>query len=275
MPQRFVDLGRPGRIWAVGAVHGQCRQLAAVHDDIAPRFHPGDRLVYLGNVLGYGVESARTVDELLLFRRTLLALPGMFPADVIYLRGRQEEMWQKLLQLQFAPNPGEIYRWMLQQGVAATIESYGGVVTEGWAAVRDGTIGLGKWTANLRRAIQARPGHDNIFTSLRRAAYTLPVPVSSREPGGSLGVLFVSAGLDAGRPLNAQGDELWWGGRDFEVLDRPYEGFGRVVRGFDPAGSGVRATDYTVTLDGGCGRGGSLVAACFSPSGALIEEVVH
>ena len=41
----------------------------------------------------------------------------MFPIDIVYLRGQQEEMWHRMLQIQFAPNPKEVLPWMLQQGV--------------------------------------------------------------------------------------------------------------------------------------------------------------
>ena len=37
--------------------------------------------------------------------------------DVAYLRGNQEEMWQKLLQLQFATDPRGVLKWMFEQGV--------------------------------------------------------------------------------------------------------------------------------------------------------------
>ena len=35
---------------------------------------------------------------------------GTFLGDIVFLRGSQEEMWQKLLELQFAPNPREVLR---------------------------------------------------------------------------------------------------------------------------------------------------------------------
>src|SRR5690242_7169626 len=106
--QKFADLGHPRRIWAVGAVHGEVDRLAALHADLIRRFTPGDRLVYTGNMIGRGAAAVETLDELLSFRRALIAMPGMLASDVVYLRGSQEEMWQKLLQLQFAPNPAEV-----------------------------------------------------------------------------------------------------------------------------------------------------------------------
>ena len=47
------------------------------------------------------------------------------PEDVVFLRGAQEEMFLKLLQLQTAPNPNEILLWMYEHGVNKTIDSYG------------------------------------------------------------------------------------------------------------------------------------------------------
>src|SRR3954470_1887701 len=95
--QKFADIGLPKRIWAVGAVHADVERLSALHTDIGRRFTPGDRLVYNGNLIGRGTAVRETMDELLSFRSSLIAMPGMLAEDVVYLRGAQEEMWQKLL----------------------------------------------------------------------------------------------------------------------------------------------------------------------------------
>lgn len=260
--EKFARLGRPTRIWAVAAVHADVDRLAALHDHLGPRLRPGDRLVYLGNLLGRGTDVMETVDELLAFRRSVIGLPGMLASDVVYLRGAQEEMWQKLLQLQFAPNPVEVLRWMLTQGVAATLEGYGGNAREGMAAARDGAMQLTRWTNRLRETMRLAPGHNSLFTALKRAAFT-----------DDNGVLLVSAGIDGARPLAAQGDSFWWGSSGFASLAHPYEGFRRIVRGYDPAQNGVDVGELTATLDGGCGRGGTLVAGCIDPTGAIVEIV--
>ena len=79
---------------------------AALHDAIDARFEPGDRLAYLGNYLGHGPAIRATLDELLRFRRATLARPGMMACDIVFLRGAQEEMWVKLLQIHLAFSPG-------------------------------------------------------------------------------------------------------------------------------------------------------------------------
>src|ERR671925_303181 len=111
---KFAVLRKCRRVWAVAAIHGESARLDALHRAIEQRFGVGDRLVYLGNYLGHGSDVRATLDALLAFRRELIARPGMFAADVAYLRGSQEEMWQKLLQLQFAPNPREVFAWMVE-----------------------------------------------------------------------------------------------------------------------------------------------------------------
>jgi len=116
------------RIWAVAAVHAQARRLVRLHDTISERFQEGDRLVYLGNYVGHGEAVLATIDELLDFRRRVLGRQRGFGCDVVFLRGAQEEMWQKLLQLQFAPNPSEVLQWMLKAGMEATVRAYGGDV---------------------------------------------------------------------------------------------------------------------------------------------------
>lgn len=265
-PQKFAELGRPRRIWAVGAIHADCSRLNALHALIGERFQPGDRIVYLGNMIGWGTAVREVIDELLAFRRAVLAVRGAMAGDVVFLRGQQEEMWNKLLQLQFAPNPREVLDWMLRQGVASTLSAYGGSAEQGMAAARTGAVLLGRWTQGLRAAMLAKPGHENLFAALRRAAYT-GTP-EKPEPGG---VLLVSAGVDPGRPFGHQSDSFWWGGPGFARIDQPFGGFRRVVRGYDPSRQGVAVGDFTATFDGGCGFGGQLVCGCLSAEGEMIE----
>ncbi|KAA0597783.1 hypothetical protein J2848_001735 [Azospirillum lipoferum] len=281
---RFASLGRPRRVWAVGAIHAQPDRLDLIHRAIGQRFRPGDRLVYLGNMIGVGEQVVETVDRLLSFRIALLAMPGMIASDIVYLRGQQEEMWQKLLQLHFAPDPRTVLDWMLRQGVAPTLAAYGGNLDSGMAAARGGAVMLGRWTRELRQAVAAKPGHEQLFNALRRAAYTGgPAPRSetgdgngwtgSSRGGGSL--LLVNSGIDPRRPLTGQGDAFWWGSTGFARLEQPYGGFNRLVRGYDPnwtpESPGVDGGPVTVTLDGGCGRGGYLVCACFDSFGEMLD----
>jgi hypothetical protein len=262
---RFSELGRPGNIWAVSAIHGEIDRLMAMHDALLERVRPGDRVIYLGNYGGPGGSVAEVIDELLAFRRYLISQPGMLPDDVIYLRGSQEEIWQKLLQIQFAPNPRDVFAWMMKNGVDAMLKSYGSNGVEGQAATRDGAPTMTRWTNRLRTAMRQRPGHERFMTVLRRAAYTTP------DDDGA--VLFVHSGLNPGRPLAAQKDSFWWDHAGFERLETTYEGFTRIVRGCDPAGGGVVLDKIAVTLDGRAGFGGHLVTGRLKPTGEIVELI--
>lgn len=265
--EKFARLGRPRRVWAIGAVHGAVNRLAALHDHVAAHFGPGDRLVYLGNLIGHSDQLRVLVDEVLSMRRALISRPGVLAQDVVFLRGAQEEMWQKMLQLQFAPNPQDVLRWMLSQGVDATLRAYGGRAEEGMAAAREGAVRLTRWTNGLRESMRAAPGHIALYTALRRAAYT------EGDGDGNGGALFVSAGFDPARPLAAQGDAFWWSGPAFAAITEPTHGFHRLIRGYDPQGGGLKLDSVAVTLDSGCGRGGRLAAGVFEADGSLIEIV--
>ena len=253
---------RARRVWAIAAIHGEADRLRAVHDELDRRFRPGDKLVYLGNYLGHGAHILETLDELLAFRRALLARPGMMACDIVFLRGAQEEMWAKLLQIHLAFNPVEVMEWMIDRGAGATLAAYGIDPERGVARARAGAVDLARWTGELRAVIQRHPGHDVLLSELRRAALT-----------EDRGLLFVHAGLDPGRPLEAQGDTLWWGGAGFETMETPYGDFRLVVRGFCRAPTGVSVGAATATIDGGCGRGGTLNAACFDHAGRLDDLI--
>lgn len=261
-PDVFARLVRARRVWGVGAIHGEVERLIALHARLAHRLEPGDRLVYLGNYLGYGTASAATIDALVLFRRLFLARRNAFPGDIVFLRGGQEETWQKLLELQFARNPREVLPWMLQHGMDKTLASYGIDARDGLAACREGVLSLTRWTASLRAALELRSGHRQLLSSLRRAAYT---------DDGKL--LFVHAGVDPSKPLDLQGDMFWWCDADILRFEVPFAGYARVVRGIDRDRGGLIESTYAASIDGGCGFGGPLLAACFAPDGAIVDRV--
>jgi serine/threonine protein phosphatase 1 len=261
---KFGRLGRPRRIWAIPACHGDIAQLDRIHLAIADRFAVGDRLLYLGNYLGGG-DPVGAIDRLLAFRTYLLATPGMIADDIVYLRGVHEEIWSKLLQIQFAPNPHEVLQWMLDRGAAATLRAYGGEARLGLAATKDGAMAMTRWTSGLREAMRHQPGHNSFMSVLRRAAIT-----DETEAGR---LLFVHAGLDPDQPLAKQGDSFWWDAAGFAKTATPFENFKRLFRGSDPSGEGMKLDGYAVTLDAGCGSGGPLIAAVIMPDGRIIDII--
>lgn len=217
----------------------------------------------MGNYLGFGGAIFATISEMLRFRRTFLSIPPyMDEFDCVYLRGAQEEMWQKLLQLQFSNRAAEDLAWMLDRGVAATLEAYGGVAEEGFSQAAAGVVALTAWTGTLRDAMRFASGHEAVMNALKRAAIS--------RAGG---VLFVNSGIDVSRELSLQTDSFWWAGRSFTLIQDRYENYCRVVRGYDPDHGGFAETDSTLTIDGGCGFGGSLAAFCMTPEGEVLERL--
>jgi len=260
--RKFGRLRGAKRVWAVASVHGEARRLERLHGALAPRLVAGDRIVYLGNMIGRGPGVGETLAALMRFRTAVLAGQHSFSCDLAYLRGSQEEMWQKLLQIQFATDPAGTLEWMLDQGIGPILEAYGSSPEDARRNASGGAVGLTRWTQSLREAMQARAGHTAFFASLRRAAFT---------DDGAL--LFVNTGLDPGRPLEAQRDSFWWSSAGFDRVCEPYGTYRMIVRGYDPGHPGIKVTTHTTTVDAGCGFGGPLLGACVLPTGEIVETL--
>jgi serine/threonine protein phosphatase 1 len=195
----------------------------------------------------------------------IISQPGVKADDLVYLRGGQEEMLQKLTQIQFANNPTDVLLWVLSKGLSTTLKSYGLCPHDGITAAQEGVMSLTRWTSEIRQAIKRRPGHETFFTHLKRAAY---VPEKYDCP-----VLLVHAGIDPRRTLAEQGDNFWWSGQKFNEITLPYKPFHKVIRGYDPNHQGVNLNCVTATIDGGCGFGGDLVCAGFNHEGSVFDII--
>ncbi len=254
----------------MASVHGVVDRFRSVASRMAQRIESGDRIVFLGNLVG-GVPGGEasdvgaTIDMALRLRRAAISRWDARACDVVFLRGAQEEMWGKIDQLHFATNPREVLRWMLHRGVGATIAAYGGQesIAEGLRAVGDGPMAIARWTSVLRAAVRARPGHAEFHAAVRRAVQA-----------ADAGPLFFNHGIDLDRPLAAQTDAFWWGAAtEVGDLGWPWDGIRRLVRGFDRTRPGLADGRFTLTLDGGCGYGGPLLAALLDADGALIDSL--
>ena len=258
----FGCLRKGKRVWAVAAVRGDANRLSQLHDKLYTEMKTDDRLVYLGNILGDAWNGENAVDEALNFRRWVVGRSDGSTDDVIFLRGAQEEMLQKLFELQFAHNPTDVLIWMLKNGVGGTIRAYGGNPEEGLAAIRQSAVATTRWTSDLRERFQ-KTGHQPWLSNLKHAAFD-----------HQKAILFVSRGIDHERPLDSQHDTFWWDGSNkFDEITHPISNFIKVVRGEDLAMRGLVKTEFTVSLDGGCGANGKLIAACFSVDGELVKFI--
>jgi hypothetical protein len=263
MDDKFIALGQPARIWAIGCIYGDAARLALLHDHLLDHVMPGDRVVYLG---GYAsmTQGLAAVDEILLFRRTLLMLPGMEASDFVYLRGRTEEAWQRLFRIPFAREPERELERLFDDGADLYLTGYGMTIAEAQGIVRSGVPTMTRWTGKLRQHVRQFPGHEQLSTTMRRAAHT-------SSPGGTpRGVLLVPGGFDPAKTLGEQGEALWSGVHGFGKIINECQGFGRIVRGFDPAGLGLDLRKVTLTLDSKEGRG-ALLAACLDAQGKILD----
>ena len=193
-----------------------------VTNKILENFEISDKLIFLGNVIGLGDNSKETLSSVIDLRFNLMSKFKLKSDSIIFLRGAQEEMFSKLLQLQLAPNPTEILEWMFDHGVNKSIKSYGFSEDEVRNIASSGTMNISKWTTSLNKALQKIPGHTEYFLNLKHAAY------SHTEK-----ILFVNRGVDITRPLSAQNDCFWWGYQNFSTIQEPYKTFLRIVRGYE------------------------------------------
>ena len=186
-------------IYAIGDIHGRADLLALLLARIAAdaeRCKDAKRrtLVFLGDYIDRGHDSARVVDML------LGELPQGF--DVHFLKGNHEE-----IMLDFLADPSYLGQW-LANGADATFRSYGMDVAE---LVRKGAT-----PEVWRRAFLASlpETHRDFFE-------TLELAVSFGD------YLFVHAGVRPGVPLEAQDphDMVWIRG----PFLRSNEDFGKIV----------------------------------------------
>lgn len=257
----FANIGKPRTVWTIPAIHGDLDALTRIHDHLIGKIRPGDRILYHGNYTGYSIQSAACIDEILAFRRLVLAMPGMAAHDFIYLRGQQEQIWQKFMQLPFAPEPKDVLIWMLGNGLSATLQSYGFCPHDGIEACRSGTVGLTRWLNNIRETVRKNAGHVIFMNQQQRAAFT--------DENAPYPILFIHAGLDANKSLHEQGDGLWWSTDEFDSVETAYKPFEKVVRGYDPRHRGLYLNCITASVDDGCGFGGKLVSVGFDNEGGV------
>ena len=218
----FVELNKSNKIWAIGSIHSNLKSFSSIKEFILNNFELNDKLIFLGNISGHGDNPKETLSSVIDLRFNLMSKFKLKPESIVFLRGAQEEMFSKLLQLQLAPNPSEIVEWMFDHGVNKTIKSYGFTEDEIRNIASSGTINISKWTSSLNRTLQNNPGHTEYFLNLKHAAYSQTKKI-----------LFVNRGVDITRPLSAQNDCFLLCFQNFSTIKKPYKTFLRIVRGYE------------------------------------------
>ena len=260
---KFQEFINTNRIWAIGSMHSSIESFQSIKKYILSNFKKGDKLIFLGNVIGFRNKSKEIISEVLKLRFDLMAKFNLNHDEIVFLRGAQEEMFSKLLQLQIAPNPSEIIDWIFSHGVDQTLVSYNFEPDQFRNVATQGTIQINKLTSNLNYEVSKIPGHKEFFSNLQHAAYS-----ESKE------VLFVNRGVDLSRPLSAQNDCFWWGYQNFSQINKPYNTFKRIVRGYqsnehndlENSKNRVLCTLFRQPL-----KNNKILAGIFSKNGEIIE----
>jgi len=260
LSKKFIEIKNCNRIWAIGSIHGNLAGVKKIHEHILKQFNREDKLIYLGNVIGVGENSSKTISEIINFRLKLMATFKLDSNDIIFLRGAQEEMWSKLLELQISPNPREILLWMFEHGVDKTLISYNIDEKEILEISELGTILVSKYTTKIKNLIDSFKGHNEYYSNLFHAAF----PETKK-------ILFVNRGVDISRPLSAQNDCFWWGYHGISTIKNPYYTFKRIVRGYDPKKLGPKYDSIVCSLYKGSGFGDLVIAGLFEKSGEILD----
>ncbi len=258
--EKFIKLKNCNRIWAIGSIHGNLIGIENIHKYISNEFKANDKIIYLGNVIGVGERSRETINEIIEFRSKLMAKFKLAPENFIFLRGAQEEMLSKLLELQISPNPKEVLLWIFEHGVDKTLFSYKINYKEILDICELGSVAISKWTSKTINQINTCKGHNEYYSNLIHAAFS-----DTKE------ILFLNRGVDITRPLSAQNDCFWWGYHNFSKINKPYYTFKKIVRGYDPKKTGPLKDTIVCSLYKGSGFNGQVVAGLFSSSGDIID----
>ena len=268
----IADVNARGRIWAIPALHANIDALINIHDQLLEHFEAGDKIIYLGNYTGYGAAPIGTLNEILTFRRLILSFNGVFPNDIVYLRGAQEEIFEKLWQLHYAPDAEKVLLWMLGNGLSPTLQALDIDPHDVINAVRYGSNYMSQWINKPRRMIRSKVVYDDFFIHMKRAA-TSTHAIANEEDGSTRDyrLLFVNAGLKADKTLTEQADAFWWQGDHFDSLKDPYSDFDVVIRGYDPKHRGIYVRKHFATLDNGNGFGGDLICAAIGHKGDILH----
>ena len=70
---QFAELKYSKKIWAIGSIHSHYNSFNSIKEHILKNFVNGDKLVFLGNIIGFGKYSAETLSNVINLRNYLLS----------------------------------------------------------------------------------------------------------------------------------------------------------------------------------------------------------
>jgi hypothetical protein len=231
------------RVWVISSIEARCEQLKMLHKFISDYYRAGDMLVYSGNIFG-GVKGnvVDTIDEILGFRKRIMASFETNPDEICYLKGAYEDMLFKFFSLNFASSPSVKYNNMMESGLKSTINDYGLNHEEGKFASERGSVSLLRFIESLKSSIRKHNGHYELLFSNSLVNYAHTENKS---------ILCLSAGYDKNKDLKDQKEELAYGINLEFLNDRPFEGYKTTVRGkaFEIVDDGIFVDPHYMTIN--------------------------
>ena len=81
----FVELVNPNRIWAVGSIHSNLQAFNSIKNYLIENFTHGDKLVFLGNIIGLGPNTKESLSSFIDLRFYLMSKFTLQPDEIIFL----------------------------------------------------------------------------------------------------------------------------------------------------------------------------------------------
>ncbi|SVD78509.1 uncharacterized protein METZ01_LOCUS431363, partial [marine metagenome] len=70
---KFQEFKNINRIWAIGSIHSSLESFQSIKKYIFSNFCKDDKIVFLGNLIGFGDKSKEIISEVLKLRFNLMA----------------------------------------------------------------------------------------------------------------------------------------------------------------------------------------------------------
>ena len=69
----FTEITKSKKIWAIGSIHSRFSAFKSIKKYLLEKFEKNDSLVFLGNIIGLGTESKKTLSSVLDLRNNLMS----------------------------------------------------------------------------------------------------------------------------------------------------------------------------------------------------------
>ena len=81
---KFQEFKKTNRIWAVGSLHSSIQSFQSIKKYILLNFKESDKLIFLGNIIGFRDQSKEIISEVLSLRFALMAKFNLHNEDIVF-----------------------------------------------------------------------------------------------------------------------------------------------------------------------------------------------